>query len=175
MNRLRFTIAGLMAIVLFVAIGFAALRNADELWASATYTLAIAMISLAFVGAFVRKGKARAIWSGFAVFGLAYLLIGLSPQLKVVVPLYFTYTAGQRPTPVPLIQLGLHRLQPYVNPIPAGAVGSIPYDQVSHSLGIVLFGFIGAVMGRLLAVTDDCSDPSPLQQVEPTADPIRTS
>jgi len=41
MSRLRFTIAQLMAVVLIVAFGFAALRSADKLSASATYALAI--------------------------------------------------------------------------------------------------------------------------------------
>jgi hypothetical protein len=160
MKWLRFTIAQSMAMVLYVGFGFAALRNADDLWASATFTLAIAMVSLAFVGAFVRKGKARAIWSGCAVFGLAYLLIGLSPELNAPDPWYYGYTTGQRPTPVLLIQLGLHRLQPHVNPAVPGAAGSIPYDQVSYSLGIVLFGFIGATLGRRVAVKDDHPIPS---------------
>ena len=40
MSRLRFTIAQAMALVIFVGFGFAALRNAEEFWASATYTVA---------------------------------------------------------------------------------------------------------------------------------------
>jgi len=40
MNRFRFTLAQLMAIVLFIGFGFAALRNANALWASATFSLA---------------------------------------------------------------------------------------------------------------------------------------
>jgi hypothetical protein len=51
-------------------------------------------------------------------------------------------------------------LQPHVNPAVPGAAGSIPYDQVSYSLGIVLFGFIGATLGRLVAVKDDHPIPS---------------
>jgi hypothetical protein len=160
MNRLRFTIAQSMAIVLYVGFGFAALRNADDLYASATFTLAVTMVSLAFVGALVRKGKARAIWSGFAVFGLANLLIGLSPSLNPPGPTFYHYTTGQRPTPVLLIEWALRRLHPYVNPIAPGAAGSIPYDQVSYSLGIVLFGFIGAALGRLVALKDDQTIPS---------------
>ena len=75
MNRLRFTIANLMVLVLYVGLGFAALRNADKFWASATYTLAILAVSAAVVVAVARKGRARLTWLGFAVFGWASLLI----------------------------------------------------------------------------------------------------
>ena len=44
MTRPRLTIAQLMTVILLVGFGFAALRNADDFWASATYTLAIISI-----------------------------------------------------------------------------------------------------------------------------------
>jgi hypothetical protein len=55
MTRLHFTLAQLMAIVLYLGFGFAALRNADDFWASATFTVAIISISTALVGAIARK------------------------------------------------------------------------------------------------------------------------
>jgi hypothetical protein len=155
MSRPRLTIAQSMAIVLYVGFGFAALRNADDFWASVTFTLAIITVSVAFVGAFARKGRARTTWSGFAVFGLAYLIIGLWPPLNVPTSVYFSFAPGQRPTPALLVDWGLHRLQPYLHTLPPGAAGFIPYDQVSHSLGSIVFGLIGAVLGRLVAVKDD--------------------
>jgi hypothetical protein len=155
MSRLRFTLAQLMAVVLYFGFGFAALRNADDFWASATFTLAISAISVAFVAAFARRGKARTTWSGFAVFGLAYLIIGLWPPLHVINSLYDSYSAGQRPTPILLFDWGLHRLQPFLKPVPPGRAGFIPYDQVSHSLGVILFGLVGAVLGRLVALKGD--------------------
>jgi hypothetical protein len=65
MTRLRFTLAQLLAILLYLGFGFAALRNADEFWASAAYTLAIILIAAALVGALARKGGARTTWIGF--------------------------------------------------------------------------------------------------------------
>ena len=58
MNRLRLTIANLMIVVLYAGLAFAALRNADKFWASATYTLAILAVSAAVVVAVARKGRA---------------------------------------------------------------------------------------------------------------------
>jgi hypothetical protein len=145
MKRLRFTLAQLMAVVLYVGFGFAALRNADELWASLTFTLAIITISTAFVGAFARKGRARTTWCGFAVFGVAYIVIALLPDRSF---------AGSVPIPWPIlmIELGMAYLQPYIHPLPPPWT---EYEQVSHSLGIILFGLVGAVLGRLVAVKDD--------------------
>ena len=79
MTRPRLTIAQLMTLILFVGLGFAALRNANPYWASGTLTLAIISILVALLGAFARTGKARMTWTGFAIFGWAYLLIDLLP------------------------------------------------------------------------------------------------
>jgi hypothetical protein len=145
-----------MAIVLFIGFGFAALRNADEFWASATFTLAIVTISAAGVGAIARKGRMRMPWAGFTVFGWAYLLVDLLPPRPDG-----GFANGPIPRPLLLIEWGIARLQPYINPSSLGGTPTpgglslFPYDQVSHSLGIILFGLIGAVLGRLLAVKDE--------------------
>lgn len=149
MTRLRFSIAQSMAVVLFVGLGFAALRNADENWASATYTLAIVMIAAAPIGAFARRGTARIGWAGFAIFGWTYLLINQLPPWPIG-GLGF----GPIHKPVLLIEWGFARLQPYILPIPGGR-GLEPYEQASLSLGIVLLGLVGAVVGRLLAPRDE--------------------
>ena len=156
MTRLRFTLARLMGIVLYLGFGFAALRNADAFWASATYTLAIILIAVAFVGAFTRSGWARTPWVGFAVFGWTYLLIVHLPDWSIgglgFGPIY---------KPLLLIEWGTAQLQPYIKPLPQGMGGGavsdflMPYEQVSQSLGIILFGLVGAVLGRLLAANDE--------------------
>ena len=157
MNRLRFTLAQLMAIVLYLGFGFAALRNADEFWASATYTLAITLIAGALVGAFARSGRARTPWVGFAVFGWTYLLI-------VHLPAWGVGGLGFGPIGKPhlLIEWGTARLQPYIKPPPPGmgvmAGDMMHYEQVSRSLGIILFGLVGAVLGRLLSAKDERTD-----------------
>jgi hypothetical protein len=156
MTRLRFTLAQLMGIVLYLGFGFAALRNADEFWASATYTLATILIAVALVGAFARSGRARTPRVGFAVFGWTYLLIVHLPDWSIG-GLGF----GPIQKPLLLIEWGTARLQPYIKPLPQGAGGLagrsflMPYEQVSHSLGIILFGLAGAVLGRLLAAKDE--------------------
>jgi hypothetical protein len=72
MTRLRFTLAQLMAAVIFIGLGFAALRSTSLLWASAVFTLTVAVLSAAILGAMARRGRARMTWAGFALFGWIY-------------------------------------------------------------------------------------------------------
>jgi hypothetical protein len=154
MSRPRLTIAQLMIVILFVGFGFAALRNANPFWASATYTLAVFSISVALLCAFARKAKARMTWAGFAVFSWAYLLIDLLPNRSVG-----ALGAGPIPRPSLIIEWGTACLQPYIHPFAPGTYDWASYDSVSHSFGVILFGLIGAVMGPLVAGIDDRPNP----------------
>lgn len=75
MKRFRFSLAGLMAAVLIVAVACAALRFASELWASATLTITVGVLLTAILGVVLREGRIRAFWLGFSVFGWAYLAL----------------------------------------------------------------------------------------------------
>ena len=139
MTRLRLSLARLMFIVLCVGFGFAALRNADEIWASATFTLACLMVSVAPLGALARRGRARMAWAGFAVFGWARLLVGALPYLT-------DHAYGQIPSPK---LLGFAYLMPSFLTFPRGY--SPDHARVLASLEIILFGLVGAIVGRLMA------------------------
>jgi hypothetical protein len=147
MTRPRITIAGLMAIVLYVAVGFAALRNADAFWASATLSLAILSVSVALAGALACRGRARASWAGFAAASLACLVIWLSAHETV------GFVSGP---PRLLAFWGFRLLGPYINPA-AGAGGQpyIYYVQVSNSLESIVFGLAGAFLARFIPVKDE--------------------
>jgi hypothetical protein len=158
MTRLRFTLAQLMAIVIYLGFGFAALRNADEFWASAAYTLAITLIAGATVGALTRHGKARAPWLGFAVFGWTYLLIVHLPDWTVL-----GFVFGPVRKPLLIFEWAAARLQPYVRSIPSEIAGTgeylIVYEQVSRSLGVILFGLLGMLFASLLSAKDERPNP----------------
>jgi low affinity Fe/Cu permease len=148
MSRPRLTIAQWMAIVLYVGLGFAALRNADVFWASATFTAAIISVSTAVVGAIAHEGKARMTWTGFAVFGWACIITGLLPARTVTTPF-----GGQTYVmPDLLTEWLFYRFHPALLP------GNEVY-QVAQSLGVIFFGLVGAIVGRLLAAKD--GRPSP--------------
>lgn len=79
MRRFRVSIAGLMAAVLFVAVGVAALREASEVWLGTLFGLTCAAVGFAILRATYRDGARRASWAGFALFGGGYLLIAFAP------------------------------------------------------------------------------------------------
>ena len=67
MRWLRFSIAGLMGIIVLVAIATAALRYASETVAAAVSLMTYLVLALAVVGAVCRRGAGRAWWVGFGV------------------------------------------------------------------------------------------------------------
>jgi hypothetical protein len=134
-----------MAFVIFIGFGFAALRNANEIWASATFTLAFFMITMAPLGALVRRGTARMAWSGFGIFGWARLLIDAFPHPD------FTLF-GAMPSPGLLTDRVFDYLLRYLST--PGGLDNYP-AQVCHSLQIILFGLLGTVLGRLMALNDE--------------------
>jgi hypothetical protein len=71
--QIRFSIAGLMTAVPLLAVGFASLRTASALWASAVFTLTVTLLAAATLGAVACRGRSRIAWLGFGVFGWTYL------------------------------------------------------------------------------------------------------
>src|SRR5262249_7985959 len=139
------TLAQLMAIVFYVGFGFAALRNANRIWASAAFTLAFLMVSVASLGALARKGRARLTWAGFAVFGWSRFLVG-------ALPVNDSSVFGPTPSPGLLSeQVLMHPLSYFMPP------GGFTWYQIQIfiSLDIILFGLVGAIVGRLMARKDE--------------------
>lgn len=79
MRRLRLSIAGLMAVVLLVAVVLASLQEATDLWAKAMFTVAIASSGVALLGMLFRRGIERATWSGRFISGAGYLTLCFGP------------------------------------------------------------------------------------------------
>src|SRR4051794_8501084 len=77
----RFSILGLMGLIVALAIGLAALRGANEYWAGGLLLATPVLLCVALVGALCGKKRSRAGRLGFAVFGGAYFalaFLGLS-------------------------------------------------------------------------------------------------
>lgn len=75
----RFTILGLMGLVLALAVGLAALRGANDYWAGGLQLAALFLLGTAVLGAIYERGPRRAGWLGFLVFGGAYLAVATAP------------------------------------------------------------------------------------------------
>ena len=70
----RFSIAGMMVAVLLLAVGFAGLRTASALWASAIFTFTITLLTAALLGVAATRRRSRMACLGFSLFGWVYLL-----------------------------------------------------------------------------------------------------
>jgi hypothetical protein len=75
MGKLRFSIAGLMGIVLVAAVGMASLRNASEIWAGAMVLMTCGILALSAVGVFCGSRSGRPWWLGFCAFGGTYMVL----------------------------------------------------------------------------------------------------
>jgi hypothetical protein len=82
MRNLRFTIASLLGVVLFFGVGFAALREANDLWESGLFTLTVGILLVGVLLAVYRAQTKRAYWVGFALFGWVYLALTLVPSIE---------------------------------------------------------------------------------------------
>jgi len=80
-RRYRFSIRGLMTVIVLLAGAFAALRYPSRFWANAWFTLALAAVTLAIPAAIGGKGGERAFWCGFAVCGWVYFAVSLAPWI----------------------------------------------------------------------------------------------
>ena len=75
MGKARFSIAGLMGVVLVAAVGLAALKNASETWAGVMLLLTCGLLGLSVVGALYGGRAGRTWWLGFCVFGGTYMAL----------------------------------------------------------------------------------------------------
>src|SRR5207248_4578990 len=82
----RFTIAGLLVVILFVAVAIAALRAATAAWDSGVFGVTLAILLAAVLLAVHRAGRQRAYWLGFALFGWTYLVASLIPPIEARLP-----------------------------------------------------------------------------------------
>jgi len=79
MVRVRFSMAGLMGLVFLLAVGMAALKSANKLWAVLVTTFVMGVLLFAVLGIAYSSGPMRRFWSGFALFGWSYLVFIYAP------------------------------------------------------------------------------------------------
>ena len=71
----QFSIRGLLIGVTIVAVGIAALLNANDWWEAAVFGGTIFCLAIAVLLAVYRQGQQRAFWLGFSVLGWLYLAV----------------------------------------------------------------------------------------------------
>jgi hypothetical protein len=182
MTRLRFSVAQSMAIVLVVGVGVAALRAASLVWASAVFTLTVLVLLTAVLAAMARRGRTRMTWAGFALFGWVYLGTTFGPGAAangVTPPPYVTrwaldywdanlWSAAMGGVAAMLAESGNsgEELFPRFPPVQLPGTGapvlspnSHHFRRIGHCLAAIVFGLVGAVLGRLLASREQ--EPNP--------------
>ena len=82
MRRFRFHLGTLVILVLVLGVGFAALRESNEIWDSITFSVTLGVLLTSILLAIHRTEKRRAFWLGFALFGWAYLGLSLVPSIE---------------------------------------------------------------------------------------------
>jgi len=142
-HKVRFTIGGLMAIVLVAAIGFAALANPNEIWAGMLPVLVYGLLGLAIIGIVIRPRAARAWWIGWAVFEWGYLQMANTPAWMW--GSLSRYLPTLRLLEVLRVKLGF---LPKVGFNVGFAPEEVAFAQIGHCLWAVLAGLVGATLAR---------------------------
>ena len=82
MRRFRFHLGTLVILVLMLGIGFAALRESNDLWDCGIFSLTLGVLLISVLLAVHRREARRAFWIGFTLFGWAYLALSLVPSIE---------------------------------------------------------------------------------------------
>jgi hypothetical protein len=183
--KARVSIAGLMAAVLLLAIGFAGLHTASALWASAIFTFTITLLAAALLGAAASRGRYRMACLGFGLFGWVYLLTtfwlwpgpnGVSAPpfltkalLDAVQPPSKTPTAmtidrgpvGEMSTePPPHVATTVPGTRNMVTSAPyTGRVVNLHhYRRIGHMLAAIAFGLLGGLLGSIFSALSEADE-----------------
>jgi hypothetical protein len=82
MTRIRFHIGTILFVILVSGVGLAALKEASDVWQQGVFTATVAALLISLLLALHRTGSKRAFWTGFALFGWAYLALSAIPSLE---------------------------------------------------------------------------------------------
>jgi hypothetical protein len=158
MRTVRFPIAGLMAVVLFVALGLAALRNGSQTWAGATFLLTCGVLCLAVVGVVCGGEAARAWWLGFALFGWGYLALAFWSSVELPTMSLMDAIGSRLGVPVQFsggmggMGGGMRSVSPLAGGF-GGGVGGLPdrsIQQIAHCLWALLAALLGGILAHVL-------------------------
>jgi hypothetical protein len=162
------TILGFMGFIAFIAVGMAALRTNDELWAAVIFALTILTLCTAALVAIYRRGA----WAGFAVFGWALFFICQPHSAPALGPTTLPMTLAYRiffhignPAEFPTVSFQIpghpaimadNQGEPYLAAVSGGSAGfrgRVPVNSLRAGLCLtsILVGFVGAIIGGFIA------------------------
>jgi hypothetical protein len=179
-SRIRFSIASLLGLVVFVAIAAAAVRAASDLWDSSLFSATLGVLLTAVLLAVHRTERKRAYWLGFALAGSTYLGASLIPSIgsRLITTRCLTYISSWRTSQSPgwvydinvsgpmtsaekaasrRSAVKLYRIvdpqRTYVQALIGLSVGSTEnFLGISHSLIALSLAFLGGHVSRYIYV-----------------------
>jgi hypothetical protein len=181
--RARISMTGLMAAVLLLAVGFAGLRTASALWASAIFTFTVTLLAAALLGAVASRGRPRIAWLGFSIFGWVYLLttfwlwpepngVSAPPFLTKALldavqpasmpPTTMTIDPGPmgamstepRPMVPALVRPGVTGVVRYTGRV----INLLHYRRIGHMLAAIAFGLLGGLLGSIFSALSEAGE-----------------
>ena len=172
---LQFSLRNLLVAVAAVAVGTAALLNANPWWASLLWGAVLLMLAFAGFVAFFRREAQRAFWGGYLVAGSLYLLLLMYsvPQMSSTntwmpyAPLNYSNLATTKVIVLGYFSLPTSKTTPYLPAPPAPAVAGGAGFGMSGSAGMssgVMFGGMGG-MGVALPPNPSYIDQEAFTQV----------
>ena len=141
----RFSLASALWIVVLIALGFAALRDASNFWFGATFVVTLGLLCASGLGAVIELASGGSWWLGFALFGWAYLVAGSISTFEGTARVpsrwaaqqVFVTSNGNPPSNSPRAQPGRFSPQDYSN-----RLGNI--RQIGHWIFVLIFARAGA-------------------------------
>ena len=131
--RLQFSLRELLAIIAVVALGCGGLWHPTEYAASFAFTVTLAFLFVAVLGAIARKGSARMFWLGAAVAGWGYLWVAHWTDQEIPVsPNWELQTSGPLLT-TKLLRVVLEGLHPPPPPGPGQGFFSVAPKQAGNT------------------------------------------
>jgi hypothetical protein len=169
MKLTQSSLAGQMVVEFFIVLGFGAQLNTTALWASVLFMFTVALMSAAILGAIACRGKTRMTWAGVATFGWVYLGIAFGPLPS---------GNGTTIPPLPTMVVNEYTLYHHLIPQSKAAYKDVTFNntnqaeslldkasltgkprvlvdvmhlkRVVHSLGAIIFSFIGGFVARII-------------------------
>lgn len=135
MACIRFSIARLMTIIVFLAVSFAALKDPSDLKAHLLFNLVLVCLSAGVLCALFRTGGERAFWAGFSLFGWISLVLTLAvPHLSLLTDL----------------RDYLYAPPPPVNSGVTATFMPLALSVAFDSLAFIVLAFMGGVVGLMI-------------------------
>lgn len=164
-----------LLIVALCAAGLAAVHSATALWLELSRGAAWVALAIALAGAFFARGRRRAFWAGFAIFGWQFFAVpaGVLPGDRLAGDLGYTLAKSVHPlvqtrTPAlqdgPPIAIDIETGMPTFDP---GRKAERAGEIIRIGLGLLYAGLGGLVAMRFARRRRDDADEGPPRPVMP--------